>query len=361
MNIDSSFSATYEEARAKFFEICSERDLEYRSQLHPRTSLNGDVLATDVTRIGSADATRVFFTMSATHGVEGFCGSGVQVHALRSGFYNDLPANVCVVLIHAINPFGFSWLRRVTHENIDLNRNHVAHDEPWPQNEGYEELKSAICPSEWTEASEARNRRTFAEYAEKHGPMAYQRAVSGGQYSHPSGLFFGGNKISWSAETLGEFIRMYSQGAEHVGFLDYHTGLGPHGYGELISDHQLDDPGHARLCAWFGDEIASTEDGSSVSAQLTGTNGNCVAANAAPADTTMVTLEFGTSPMTEVLNALRADCWLHNYGDLSSPLGKSIKAEIRRCFYPDTTEWKQMIWDRSSAVEQTMIENLARL
>ena len=157
-------------------------------------------------------------------------------------------------------------------------------------------------------------------------------------------------------------IAQHAGSARHVGFVDYHTGLGPYGYGELISDHRQGDPGHGRLADWLGaDELTSTDDGTSTSAPLTGVNSFCIAGAAPRASLTMVTLEYGTSPIEEVLDSLRADCWLHNYGDLESSQGRAIKAEIRRCFYPDADDWKKLIWDRATEIERKMIKGLASL
>ena len=362
MSVIDYFSATYAEARAGFLESCQALDLAVEHHAHPQRGREGEELATDVARIGPADASHVFITMSATHGVEGFCGSGIQTGALRSGLYDDLPGNVAVVLVHAINPWGFSWLRRVTHENVDLNRNHLDHGAGYPVNEGYERLRDAICPRQWSAEAQAATRATFEAYAREHGAMALQAAISGGQYSDPRGLFFGGNALTWSARTLAAVISRHAGNARHVGFVDYHTGLGPYGYGERISVHPTDDPGHGRLQAWLGaDEITSTDDGTSASAALTGVNRLCVAGAAPRASLTMLTLEFGTSPAEEVFDALRADCWLHNHGELDSDQGRAIKAEIRRCFYPDADDWKQSAWDRAIDTERKMIDGLAPL
>jgi hypothetical protein len=362
MNASTHFSATYAEARTRFIDTCAALGLAVERHLHPERGREGEELATDVARLGAADAGRVLITMSATHGVEGFCGSGVQVGALRSGLYDELPDDVAVVLIHAINPFGFSWLRRVTHENVDLNRNHLDHGAPYPLNEGYEDLRDAICPRHWNEESRAATKAVFDAYAREHGPMALQTAFSRGQYSHPRGLFYGGNSTTWSASTLASVVSRHAAAARHVGFIDYHTGLGPYGYGELISDHQLGEPGHGRLVEWLGaDQVTSTDDGSSTSAPLVGTNNMCVSAAISHASLTMLTLEFGTSPVEEVIDSLRADCWLHNHGNLDSEQGRAIKAEIRRCFYPDADDWKTMIRERASDTERRMIAGLSSL
>ncbi len=362
MNASRFFSATYAEARSTFLEACRSHGVVVEHHVHPKRGRDGEVLATDVARLGPPETGRVFFSLSATHGVEGFCGSGAQIGALTTGRYDNLPDDLAVVLIHAINPYGFSWLRRVTHDNVDLNRNHVDHALPYPSNEGYETLRHALCPKVWTAGSRAASRSVQDAYREQHGEPALQGAISAGQHSHPEGLFFGGHGPTWSATTLGAIVRRHAARARHVALLDYHTGLGPYGWGELISDHALNDPGHRRLIEWFGKgEVMSTDDGSSVSTMLTGTNSHCIARAADNADLTMATLEYGTSPMDEVLESLMADCWLHNHGDPDSELGHAIKAEIRRCFYPDADDWKEMVFERAMAVEQGVLANLATM
>ena len=354
------FSSTYSAARTKFLRACGDLGLAVERHVHPEHGREGEELATDVVRLGPEDADRVLFSMSATHGVEGFCGSAVQTGALRSSLYDARPDGMAVVLIHAINPYGFSWLRRVTHENVDLNRNHLDHERPYPTNPGYDELKDALCPREWTDETRAATRAMLGAYAARHGAMALRSAISAGQYSHPEGLFFGGNAPTWSARTLTAIVSRHAASARHVGLVDYHTGLGPYGRGELISEHAHDAAGHARLASWLGaDRVTSTDDGSSVSAPLTGVNSLCVAAAAPRATLTAVTPDFGTSPIDEVLDALCADCWLHNHGTLGSEKGRAIKSEIRRCFYPDADDWKAMVWAGASDAERKMIAGLA--
>lgn len=356
------FSATYSEARQAFLDAACAAGAAIDSHRHPERGAEGEELATDIARLGPAAPRRVLFTMSATHGVEGFCGSGVQTGALRSGLYRRLPGDTAVVLIHAINPWGFSWLARTTHENVDLNRNHVDHDAPRPANEGYRQLQAAICPEAWDEEARHTAQAALDAYGRQHGAMALQQAVSGGQYSHPQGVFFGGHAPCWSAGVLAATVARHAAGARQLAFIDYHTGLGPYGHGEIISDHMLADPGHARLEAWLGAaEVTSTDDGSSVSAPLTGTNSACVARAAPQAALTMATPEFGTYSTAEVLDSLRADCWLARRGDPRSARGRAIKAEIRRCFYPDADDWKAMVWERACDIERRFMAGLASL
>lgn len=356
------FSATYAEARERFLDAAADAGFTAEHHVNPEKGPKGEELATDVVRIGSPGARRLLVTMSATHGVEGFCGSGAQVGTLMTGQWKELPADTALLMIHAINPYGFAWLRRVTEDNVDLNRNHVDHGGTYPDNPGYVALREWICPAAWDDETRAAAMARLHAYADEHGWMALQQAMSGGQYGDDKGVFYGGRRPTWSARTLYDILDRHAAGAAHVGFIDYHTGLGPYGYGELIADNPPGHPGLDRLKAWLGSEVTSTDDGSSSSAPLTGTNGSGIQAHL-PKDAsfTMVTLEYGTTDIEAVLDSVRADCWLHAHGDLGSPQGAAIKAEIRRCFYPDADDWKQMVWDRAASVQATMLEGLAGL
>ena len=63
-----------------------------------------------------------------------------------------------------------------------------------------------------------------------------------------------------------------------------------------------------------------------------------------------VTIEYGTYPVPEVLAALIADNWLHLRGRLDSDRGRAAKAAIRRAFYPDESDWKEMVFLRARQV-----------
>jgi hypothetical protein len=69
-------------------------------------------------------------------------------------------------------------------------------------------------------------------------------------------------------------------------------------------------------------------------------------------------LEFGTKPTMVVLNALRADAWLHAYGDPLSPEGQAIKAEVRDAFYGDADDWKGMIVGQSLLATRQALKGL---
>jgi hypothetical protein len=355
----SHFSQTYAEARARFRAAAADAGATLDAWDHPLTGPDGEALATDVARLGPAAPERLLVTISATHGGEGYCGSGVQTGLFESGRHGALPPGVGLLAIHAINPHGFAWTRRVTEDNVDLNRNFVDFDQPLPANPGYEALHEAICPPAWDAETRERCFAALMAYGEAHSMAALQQAVSGGQYTHADGLFYGGAAPTWSHRTLDAILRRYAAGAARIAVIDYHTGLGPFGHGERICPHPADSAGRARALDWYRGDITSTDDGTSTSAPLVGTNLNGIERALAGSEVTHIALEYGTQPLFDVIDALRADNWLHAHDDPQGPNAPAIKAEMRRCFYPGTPAWCRMVWDRAVETEDLALAALA--
>jgi hypothetical protein len=207
MSAAAHFAQTYAEARQKFVAASAAAGLAVQSHGHPLRGRDGEVLAMDVARFGADDAQRLLVVSSGCHGVEGFCGSGVQ-HALLTdpGWHAEAAAaGVAVLYLHALNPWGFSWWRRTTHENVDLNRNFHDFGQPLPENPGYDELAPWIVPPEWPPGPEAQE--AVAGFVARHGMKGLQAAVSGGQHKHPDGLFYGGTEPTWSQRTCARCCR----------------------------------------------------------------------------------------------------------------------------------------------------------
>jgi hypothetical protein len=353
------FPGTFAEGRLRFREAATGAGAILASHPNPEKGPNGEDLSTETAWLGPKDASRLFFAQSGTHGAEGFCGSGIETGWLQSGMFKQLPANTAVLLVHAINPYGFAWVRRVNEDNIDLNRNFVDHGQPTPDNPGYRELRDAICPADWDPESESRNRRHFEAYAGKHGAMALQAAITQGQYFDDAGVFYGGTGASWSNRTMRAILKPHAHHVRKIAFIDLHTGLGPYGYGEIISNHMAPDPGCLRVKDWF-DDATATDDGTSTSAVITGDTQIGLVESIPQAEVTGVTLEYGTLPLEDMLTAVRADNWVHIHGDLQTKQGKEIKAQIRAAFYPDKDDWKKMVFDRAVDVAERAMRGLTQ-
>lgn len=342
------FSDNYAEARAKFRTAARAAGVEQRVFEHPsQRSPRGDSLSIDVALLGPHDARRCLLLTSGVHGVEGFAGSACQVGFFADRLYETLGRDTCAVVIHALNPHGFAWLRRVNEDNVDLNRNFQDFSRPLPRNEAYAALHTLLLPQDWDGAGRRAADAALQQHIAAHGMAAVQAAVSGGQYTHPSGLFYGGVEETWSARTFRSILAtLIPRTVTRLIAIDIHTGLGPPGYGEPIFNGGPRD--FERAVAYFGPEVVNMAAGDSVSAIVTGSADNAVAACLPDAEATYLALEFGTKPVLEVLTALRGDHWLHAAARGSSPLGDSISRSLRDAFYVESAPWQAAVYGRTA-------------
>lgn len=360
MSAHAYFSRSYAEARGRFLEAARAAGARLAHYAHDGAKgPGGEALATDLAWLGPSEASRLLVIVSATHGAEGFCGSGVQTGSFAAGLRDALPPDTAAVAIHAVNPYGFAWVRRVTEDNVDLNRNFVAHDRPLPVNEGYDELADALCPIEWSEAAQERTRAILLDYADRHGAARLQQAISGGQYTHPDGIFYGGSGPTWSRRTLLAIAREHLARARRLAVIDYHTGLGPYGHGEKIVIHPSASAGFSRARDWYGDAITSTSLGTSKSSDVVGDLLGGLEATLPGAEVTGMALEYGVRSLDETIDAVRADNWLHHHGVLDSRQGRDIKAQMRAAFYGETDDWKELVFEQAMDAQRRALAGLA--
>ncbi len=361
MSAARHFAQSYAEARAKFIAAATARGLAIDSRELPgRRGVEGEVLAMDVGVLGPAAAGGMLMLWSATHGIEGYCGSGCQAGLLSDdGFVEAVDeAGVAVLFVHAVNPHGFSHGRRVNEDNADLNRNFRDFTAMPPANAAYAELHALLLPATWPPSID--DERALGAWIAAHGERAFQEAVSGGQYAFPDGLFYGGAEPAWSNRTLRGVLREHAAQRVCLGLIDFHTGLGPCGHGEKIYNGRDRPADVARARAWWGNDVTSFFDGSSTSAPLVGINGNAIYDECPGVECAAIALEYGTVPLPAVLQALRADHWLHNHPAAAPALREAIRVQMRDAFYGNDDAWKETVYVQARDAALTALARLAR-
>jgi len=138
------FSESYIESRNKFLSAAKKRHLAIDHYISPFKGINQEELAIDVVYEGEVNASKLLIILSGVHGVEGFTGSAIQTGLLSSTL--NLPHDIAILYIHAVNPYGFSYLRRVNEDNVDLNRNFINFAENLPENKEYSKIHNALLP-----------------------------------------------------------------------------------------------------------------------------------------------------------------------------------------------------------------------
>lgn len=341
---DPSFPSGYAQGRDRFLAAAAARGARLEHHVRPDLrGLEGEPLAADVAVFGPADAAGVLLLHSGTHGVEGFCGSGLQHAMLSSGSELDdaVAAGLRVVLLHAINPWGFSWHRRVTEDNVDLNRNFRDFSQPAGPDPDYDAVHPLLLPSAWPWTDD--NRRAIDAYVAAHGVARWQHAITHGQRTRPDGVFHAGNAPTWSNATMREILRRHVRGAQRLYWIDIHTGLGPTGHGEMIFAGRDLAADLARTRACWGAAVTSVFEGTSASALVEGTIGNAAYDECPGTDFAGIALEFGTRPLGQMIDALRVDHWIAARAPDDAALRATARARMLDAFFVDTDAWKQAV------------------
>lgn len=354
----SPFSPDFATSRQRFIEQARSCGAGVDTWDYPLRGPGGEPLGTDVAWIGPLEADRVLVMVSGTHGVEGFCGAGAQIDWLRRGEAARLPPGTAAMLVHAINPWGFAWLRRVTHENVDLNRNFIDFSQPLPERPRYDEIAAALCPEEWTEASRAQSMAALQAAIGHMGFPTFVEAVSAGQYGHPRGLFFGGMSPCAARATLESILTTRLRHAGRVALIDFHSGLGSPGHGELMMSAAPGSEALARARRWYGGLVTPVGATGSASAALAGDWLAAAPALLPHAEVTGIAIEFGTVSPLQVLEALRADNWLHAHGEATASPAHPVKKAMLAAFFPDDATWQGMVLGQSLAVARQAVAGL---
>ncbi len=355
------FASDYRGARLAFLEAA--RTAGARITSHPLSAraMAGHELAIDVARLGPEQAEALVVVSSGVHGVEGFAGSALQ-HLLleETETRGGLPRGVALLLVHAVNPWGFDALRRVNEHNVDLNRNFLRHPQDHEERPDYEQLDPHINPQILDEEHDRLARAALAAFAARHGFVRLQEVLSQGQSHRPEGLQYTGSEPEEGNLLLRRIASVATRGASRVVWIDVHTGLGPRGQLELITEEAPDHPVYARGRAWYGGAFRSTRAGDSSSAPLRGVIETGVTESVAPdCVLTPFTAEFGTVPADRVFWALRADNWLAHHGDRDSEQGRRIRSTLLEVFRPDDASWGRAVLEQGMQVVRRAAEALS--
>lgn len=354
---DEIFAPDYTGARDRFRAAVEAAGGRIETHVHPLRGARGEILSTDVALFGDPEARGVLVVVSGVHGVEGYCGSGAQIAWLKSGALSRLKPGLRVVLIHALNPWGFSHDTRTTEDGSDLCRNFVDFAAPPAPQPAYEEIAAALVPEDWFGPGKAEADRLLAEVERRAGPRGLVATIARGQYTHPFGPFYGGIRPAWSNLLFTDLVRRHVAGARKVACVDYHTGLGDPGEGQLLLFHAPGSANEAAARRVWGSRAAQTVTGESVAYELTGSILGHLEALLPEARVIAGAYEFGTVPPDEVfLYGLRADRWLARYAQPGAPEAEALRRRVRAAFYVETDTWKARVAEQAISAHDDALD-----
>jgi hypothetical protein len=350
----SAFPCRYSEARTRLLTLaqrCSLMNDVQSIALENLQGAEGEDLSTEVIWLGPSAASRVLVLISATHGIEGYVGAAVQsdlIARLLKGY--RLPLDTAVLMVFALNPYGFSHGRRCDEAGIDLNRNFIDFSRVLPANDGYEHLQEAIYCED-----PARRQHLLEAFRQAHGQQAFEIAVSGGQYTDPHGPFYGGDAPAHGRRAIEHVIEQYQLSRRRLGVVDVHSGLGPYAHGELINDHPPGSRGYRAANRWYGASVASPALGTSASVPKLGLIDYCWH-ELMDEHGCFITLEFGTFATQDLFDVVLADHRAWKSADLQA---KSRSADaMKQHFCPNDVNWRELVLVKARQVLQQAMDGL---
>lgn len=343
INASNYFTSDYHQSRHLY--LAKLQDVEHLTNDKKAWQLDarfGTDLYIDTVWLGSRQAKNVLVIISATHGVEGYCGSAAQSFLLDqfATLERIEPKDFAVLIIHSLNPWGMYWARRCDQSGIDLNRNFNDFSTPITDSEAVQVWLNIL------ELEEVQARFSAIEdFKDRLGQQKFEEVISAGQYSKPWAPFFGGQAPSFANETIENIINGYQLAGKELVVIDIHSGLGPYAFGELISDHPIDSSGARFAEQLFGDTIASTAKGESFSAPKFGLmdyrwhqlmqDSGCY-----------ITLEFGTYNSDQLFHTLLNEhlFWARSdHKTLKNDAYQEHRKAMLQQFCPDHELWHQAV------------------
>jgi Protein of unknown function (DUF2817) len=351
------FSPDYVTARARFRAAAAARGFRLEAFPIGRHGVQQEELTVDVATTGAERPARVVVVSSGLHGVEGFLGSAVQAALLEESLRGwTPPAGAALVVMHALDPFGFSWIRRVNEENIDLNRNFLLEGEEYRGSPAtYAELDWLLNPPAPPSRRDLFLPRALLAIS-RHGFAVLKQAIAGGQYDFPRGLFFGGHGPATIRGILAANLPRWVGQAEQVLHVDFHSGLGRWGTHKLLVEHGMDLAREAWLARRFGEGVVERGDPNGISYRSRGGLGMWCQAQFPDRHYDLVCAEFGTFHGLPMLTALRAENQAHHWGTPGDPVTRWAKGRLKDAFVPPDRRWRDAVVTQGLALVRRAIE-----
>lgn len=344
MNELSFYSSNYEQARTRFLAAAATKGAE----LHQLPVDEAAGLFIDVA-LWRGGREQLLLHLSGVHGVEAFPGSAVQCAFLDSWSPERL-GDRSLMLVHVANPYGMRRLRRWNADNIDLNRNFIDQLDALPSNERYALFDALLNPTDAKHLSGFY--RKALRLMLRYRFSTLRQVIAQGQYSHPRGLFYGGQAIARESRLLLDFFTQECSRYSRIRGIDFHTGLGRFGRSGFYLEAAFSKAEKTMMERSLQAPVlhAVADQHRTYVAQ----GGLLNRLKTLHEDLVMVTQEIGTVGSLRIVKALRAE----NYYFHHAPTQRMESAlALKHAFCPNDERWRvQAVRAGVQALERWMVD-----
>ena len=352
------FQSSYEECRKSFILLADKIKKKFKnvkiSKLKVESKKDPDLTINYCYVPAQKKFKRLLILSSAVHGIEGYVGSAVQQMFMEELIGNVNLTDMGVLLIHGINPYGFKFNRRVSENNVDLNRNCSKDNRLYKSvNVGYSDLYGMLNPKGKVSLTSVGNVFFQINAIQKiiqHSMKTLRQAILQGQYQYKEGLYFGGNDLEPSIKAVRPLLKDAAKNYEIVFNIDLHTGYGARGTMHLFPNPVEDKKINKDLENIFSGNHIDWGDGDdfyTVTGDFTSYIGQVL-----PGKYYLpMGFEFGTLDSQTTMGSIKS---LHNmivenqgfhHGYKTKKDELKIKTDVLEMYYPFSKNW------RSKAIE----------
>ena len=143
--------------------------------------------------------------------------------------------------------------------------------------------------------------------------------------------------------------------AERLAVIDFHTGAGEFGAGQMRNDAPLRSAAHQDASAL--ESPASGDRSTPVSVCPTGTLARAHSHWLPKIALTFTALKVGTLPGPAIFDLLRRDNWVHNFAQ-DQRLAAEIGEACQRAFCPDVPAWRRQAFRLAETAVQSALAGL---
>ena len=306
--------------------------------------------------------------LSGVHGIESFATTALQRALLQNANLWTQGGHTGLLIIHGLNPYGHKYSRRVTENNVDLNRNFFDRPKDFQDpNTAYIQFESFLNPKRPLKINLFSLGKFVLQalfYLFRHSMQDLRQAILQGQYSFPKGIFYGGSQLQPHGEWPKKLLQEKGHGFKKYLFVDLHTGYGKKGHLHILPNFAPEKKHLAERMLqdlpvnWKDDKDFYTVTGDSTSFALTILKGQFTLA---------VTFEHGTldsQTTTGSIDSLRRIVWENQsfwYGQTNEKSKTKMQKLFQEMFHPSDITWQKNALEQSRKSLNILVERLKNL
>ncbi len=317
----------------------------------------------------SDDKERLVIVTSGIHGVEAFTGAAIQMQFLKENFQPEWLQKTGFLIIHAVNPYGFHFLRRVDEDNVDLNRNVSGNNDLFARvSKPYSQFEPYLNPKRPVKTGFFADARLFIQSLIKlitHGKKKITQIAVGGQYQNPKGIYYGGSQVQPNSMLLQFMFNKAGSRYQKILHIDLHTGYGERGRLHFFSSRQaMKLPGFSEVFAGYSIDAGSDKDFYKTS----GGFGPLTMMVFNQKDIVIpMTFEFGTLDSQTIMggfyslrNMIYENQGFH-FGYASPTDEKMAKKNFLNMFNPEDPKWRDQVLKSGTQTLETVVTRFSKI